>query len=139
MNARYRVFLDSNVPIYLTGQEPAKAQRAREILKNGSLERFISTQVIAEFVTVVRRKGLLEWPYVREFVSLLRDTCHVIPLTYSLQMKALPLAERFRYTFYDSQIIAAALAAEADWLYSEDMQHQQKIEALTIRNPFLDV
>ena len=38
---------------------------------------------------------------------------------------------------YDSLIIAAALEAGCDTLYSEDMQHGQVIEGIRIENPFL--
>jgi len=38
--------------------------------------------------------------------------------------------------FYDSLIVAAALESKCTTLYSEDMQHNQHIENLTIKNPF---
>jgi len=46
------------------------------------------------------------------------------------------LAATTRYSFYDSLIISAALKAGCSVLYSEDMQHGQKIHNLTIVNPF---
>ena len=47
------------------------------------------------------------------------------------------LAERYGYRIYDSMIIAAALIADCDTLWSEDLQHGQLInDTLTIRNPF---
>jgi len=50
----------------------------------------------------------------------------------------LDIKGRYRFSFYDSLIIAAALEANCQTLYSEDMQHGQIIETLTIQNPFLD-
>ena len=48
------------------------------------------------------------------------------------------IAEKYRYSYYDSVIIAAALESSCTLLYSEDMQHQQIIEGkLQIINPFL--
>lgn len=41
------------------------------------------------------------------------------------------------YRFYDSLIVAGALAAGAERLYSEDMQNGRKIGDLVIANPFL--
>ena len=38
--------------------------------------------------------------------------------------------------FYDSLIVAAALEAGCTRLLSEDLQHGQQIEGLTIENPF---
>ena len=48
------------------------------------------------------------------------------------------IAERYRLSVYDSMIAAAALIADCDVLWSEDMQHDQRLLGrLTIRNPFL--
>jgi predicted nucleic acid-binding protein len=41
-------------------------------------------------------------------------------------------------SFYDALIVAAAILANCSTLYSEDMQHAQRIESVTIRNPFAD-
>jgi predicted nucleic acid-binding protein len=43
---------------------------------------------------------------------------------------------RWRFGFYDSLIVASALAAGCDMLLTEDLQHGQVIETLTISNPF---
>jgi predicted nucleic acid-binding protein len=53
-----------------------------------------------------------------------------------LYRKALALQERWRYSFYDCLIIASALQAGCRTLYSEDLQHRQSIETLTIVDPF---
>ena len=53
--------------------------------------------------------------------------------------QAWTIAARYRFSHYDSLIIAAALASDCSTLYSEDLQHGQIIESqLTICNPFLD-
>jgi predicted nucleic acid-binding protein len=44
--------------------------------------------------------------------------------------------ERFQLSSYDALIVAAALLAKCSILYSEDMQHAQKVRSVTIRNPF---
>jgi predicted nucleic acid-binding protein len=54
-----------------------------------------------------------------------------------LYQRALDLQTRYRYAFYDSLIVAAALTAGCSRLYTEDMQHGQQIEGLRIENPFL--
>jgi predicted nucleic acid-binding protein len=43
---------------------------------------------------------------------------------------------RWRFGFYDSLIVASALAAGCDMLLTEGLQHGQVIETLTISNPF---
>lgn len=53
-----------------------------------------------------------------------------------LYQRSLDIQARYRYGFYDALIIAAALSAGCTRLYSEDLQHGQQIEGLTIENPF---
>jgi predicted nucleic acid-binding protein len=55
-----------------------------------------------------------------------------------LYQRALDIQARYHYGFYDALIIAAALDAGCTRLYSEDLQHGQRIERLTIENPFLE-
>ncbi len=51
---------------------------------------------------------------------------------------AMDLAEKYRYTYFDSLILASALEANCESLYSEDLQHGQVIDQrLRIINPFL--
>ncbi len=54
----------------------------------------------------------------------------------ALYRSALQLQLRWRFSFYDSLIVAAALEAGCKRLLSEDLQHGQRIETLTIENPF---
>ena len=55
-----------------------------------------------------------------------------------LYKRALDIQARYHFGFYDALIIAAALEAGCSRLYSEDLQHGQRIERLTIENPFLE-
>jgi predicted nucleic acid-binding protein len=51
--------------------------------------------------------------------------------------RALDIAERYGFSFYDATIVALALDAGCDTLHSEDLQDGQVIEKqLTLRNPF---
>ena len=46
--------------------------------------------------------------------------------------------ERYRFSWFDSLIVATALEAGCETLFTEDLQHGQVIEnRLTIFNPFL--
>jgi predicted nucleic acid-binding protein len=52
--------------------------------------------------------------------------------------KACQIAERYKFSFYDSMILAAALECNCTILYSEDMHHNQIIDdTIKIINPFL--
>lgn len=129
-----RAFLDSNVPLYLIGSDPAKAAVADALVLAGGV---ISLQVLAEFATVARRKHALSWDEVEDALGALRDISDVVEPTVEMFDHAVRLARATGYTLFDCQIIAAALASGCEVLYSEDMQDGHVIEgALTIRNPF---
>lgn len=49
------------------------------------------------------------------------------------------LYEKYRYSFFDSLILASALESGCDKVYSEDMKHGQNIESLQIVNPFISL
>jgi predicted nucleic acid-binding protein len=68
---------------------------------------------------------------ILRFVSVEYSDIATVRLAWRLQ-------ERYRFSYYDSLILAAALSAGCSSLFSEDMQHEQVIEGrLTIVNPFL--
>jgi len=51
--------------------------------------------------------------------------------------QALAFARKYKFSYYDSLILAAALSAGCETLATEDMQNGQLVEdMLTIRNPF---
>ena len=62
----------------------------------------------------------------------------LLHVTASAQLyhRGLDIQDRYHYSFYDSLIIAAALEAGCARLLSEDMQDGQRIDSLTIVNPF---
>jgi predicted nucleic acid-binding protein len=55
----------------------------------------------------------------------------------ALYADTLDIGERYRFSFYDSLIVAAAASAGCTRLLSEDLQPGQTIGTLTITNPFL--
>jgi predicted nucleic acid-binding protein len=127
-------FFDTNVILYAFRQGDARSQVAETLLAEGGR---ISVQVLNEFVSVARRKLNKNWEEVRRALDVLRVFCpQPVSLTIETHERALLLAERYRYSIFDSLILAAAVHSGASTLYSEDMRDGQKIEGLTIRNPF---
>ena len=49
---------------------------------------------------------------------------------------SLDIQSRYRFAYYDALIVAAALDAGCATLYSEDLQDGQRIEGLTLVDPF---
>jgi predicted nucleic acid-binding protein len=126
-------FFDTNVLLYLISGDRAKADRAEALLGAGGV---ISVQVLNEFASVAMRKAGLQLAEIREILSAVRAACSVEPLSVETHDLACELVERFRLSFYDGLIIAAAILAKCSIVYSEDMQHGQSIREVTIRNPF---
>lgn len=128
-----RPFFDTNVVLYLLSGDGRKADVAEALLAQGGL---VSVQVLNEAASVCLRKLKLPWSEVHELLNALKACCDVLPLTCAIHERALGLAERYRLSFYDALIYASALHAEAEVLYSEDMQDGFVIDALTVKNPF---
>jgi predicted nucleic acid-binding protein len=129
-----RASLDSNVVIYLADRDPRKAARSKALIGEGG---WISAQVMNEVAAVARRKIRLAWPDVHELLGLIRSFFIVEPLTLATHEQALWVAERYKLNVYDSAVVASALLAGCDTIWSEDMHDGLAIEGtLTIRNPF---
>ena len=127
-------FFDSNVLLYLVSEDLAKANRAEALLASGGT---ISVQVLNEVSNVAVRKHGMTWLQVDTLLQLVRTLCRVEPLTEITYDLGRHLAERYRLSDYDAMIVAAALLAGTDTLYSEDMHDGLLIEErLRIRNPF---
>lgn len=129
-----RGFLDSNVVLYLLSSDEAKADRAEQLLRDGPV---VSVQVLNEVAHVCSRKLAMSWADIGQFLDLVRQLCKIVPLTEDVHDRARHFAERYRLSFYDASIAAAAIGAGCRTLYSEDMSHGQILEdGLTITNPF---
>ncbi|KQC33231.1 hypothetical protein AAU57_07810 [Nonlabens sp. YIK11] len=132
-----RIFVDSNIFIYLLDSKNLQKQRkAGSFLK--SIEEAdvqISTQVVKEFCNVMINKFKLSETTVRDSLSLF-SRMSIADTPISLIQKAIQLKYKYQLQFYDSIIVAAALETHCNILYSEDMQHSQSIEGLQIINPF---
>jgi predicted nucleic acid-binding protein len=129
-------FLDRNVALYaFIGNDPRR-MAARALLESDFC---ISAQVLNEFANVARRKFGLQWSEIAEIADGFdQNASRVIALDSKLNRHAIILAEQYRLAFYDALIVAAALSAECETLYSEDMHDGLVIDSrLTIRNPFV--
>lgn len=140
MNDRF--FLDTNIFVYTFDQaHPAKQERANALVAQAlnTQRGVISFQIIQQFLNVATHKfarPLSTLDCQRYHNQVLAPLCDVFS-SIELYSQALEIAERWRYRFYDSLIIAAALQADCGTLYSEDLQHGQVIQELTITNPFV--
>jgi len=127
-------FFDTNVILYLL-DDSAKAKTAESLLAQQGV---ISVQVLNETLLNCRRKAGMTWEETGRFIGGIRSLCEVYNLTPELHDLGRALAERYRFSIYDSMIVAAALMSGCSKLNSEDMQHGLRVEdTLAIVNPFL--
>jgi predicted nucleic acid-binding protein len=128
-------FFDTNILVYAQ-QAGGKADQARALFAGGGK---LSVQVLNEFAAVSRRKQRKDWREIAEAVSdALALVDPPLALTFDLHAAARALAEDHRLSFYDALIVAAAIEAGCDTLFTEDMQHGRKFGSLAIVNPFIE-
>lgn len=128
------VFFDTNVLLYLVSTDAGKADIAEAKLAGGG---HLSVQVLNEFASVARRKAGLDWREIDEVLGSARQMCRVHSLTVETHDAARGLAQQHGLGFYDASIVASALLAGCDVLYSEDLQDGQRFDrVLQVRNPF---
>jgi predicted nucleic acid-binding protein len=128
-----KFFLDTNIVTYALITSDSRQATAESLLADAT----ISVQVLNELVSIAMRKYRLGWEQINYELRVLKTLCaSILPLTQQVHELAVELAERYGFYIYDANIIAAALVAGCDTLYSEDMQDGQRIGPLTIRNPF---
>ena len=100
-------------------------------------ERSFTISVCSNLNTALRKAEVpLSHAEIRTYLNdVLVPLWKVYPSA-SLYGRALDVQDRYRFHFYDSLIVAAALDAGCDRLYSEDLQDGQRVEDLTVENPF---
>jgi predicted nucleic acid-binding protein len=130
-----KAFFDTNVLVYTVTLDPRKRQADR-ILRTGGI---VSVQVLNEFANVARNKLRHEWRTITYALEQFRLSFEAVcPLTLDTHVAAVSLAEDNGLAFDDALIVASAIEAGCDTLYTEDMQHNRAIGGLTIRNPFIE-
>ena len=133
-------FIDSNVFVYLFDKTNNNKRQCAEKLIQRNLERgtaCISFQVVQETINVITRKLNATADDARQLLDRVLIPLWRVNPTQMLYRRGLDLQARYQFSFYDSLIVAAALEAGCKALLSEDLQHGQRIEQLTIHNPFM--
>lgn len=127
-------FFDSNILLYLAQDDERKAEIAERLLEEGGS---INIQVLSELANVARRKFRYDWDQIYTLLDGVQRLLRVHDLTLQVHRYGLAIAERQVLSVYDGMIVAAALHADCDTLYSEDMHAGLVTDGrLTIVNPF---
>ena len=140
-NGSTACLVDTNVFIYAyTNQDETKREIAREVLARISDEKIgcVSTQVLNEMFSRLIR-GVQEISRIElaeRNVSNLIDTWRVLDTTSETVKEAMRGVVRYRMSYWDSLIWAAAKTNGVPYVLSEDFSDGQRIEDVTFSNPF---
>ena len=132
-------FVDTNVLIYAVSaaaEDEEKRRRALDLLARRDLA--LSVQVLQEFYvqsTRPSRPGALTHAEAVAFTESLRRF-PIQAITLDVLYTALAICERFRLSYWDSAILAAARLSGCDIVYSEDLSAEQDYDGLRVENPF---
>ena len=133
------VFFDTNVLVYCTDTTaPKKQARARELVARMTAagEAVVSTQVLIElFHTVVRKQKMP--PATAQALTLAYSAWPLINSDAALVHAAIRKSIAHRLSIWDAMVIEAALRADAQTLYTEDLSHGQRFDKLAVVNPFM--
>ena len=140
MNGRF--FLDTNIFAYtFDAKASAKAKRASQLVRQAADtgKGVVSFQVVQEFFNVAFRRFTqpMSVAEAEQYLITVFRPLLAIHSSSALYMEALRIAGKYRLSWYDCLIVAAALQSECSVLYSEDLQHGQKIEGVRIEDPFV--
>ena len=133
------VFFDTSVLVYCTDTTaPKKQARARELVARMTAagEAVVSTQVLIElFHTVVRQQKMP--PATAQALTLAYSAWPLINSDAALVHAAIRKSIAHRLSIWDAMVIEAALRADAQTLYTEDLSHGQRFDKLAVVNPFM--
>ncbi len=129
-----RIFLDSNILVYLVGQDEMKSREVKLFLNPDLI---ISTQVVVENINVCLKKFKLDKDSAFAHGQMLLNSFKVVTIKADTINLSILLSKKYQLSLWDSLIVAAAIQNQCDILYSEDMQDGLVIEkTLTVINPF---
>jgi predicted nucleic acid-binding protein len=132
-------FLDTNVLLYAAMHELPRSDQAKRAVAIGLLQQDfgISGQVLAEFYANAVGKGARPMSHGEADAWLERlkvQSC--VPVDSDLVQSGAALAARYRISYWDGAILAAAHELGAKTLYTEDLNDGQRYGDVTVKNPF---
>jgi len=137
-----RFFLDTNIFVYsFDRSSPAKAQRAAQLIHEAltTQKGVISYQVVQEFFNVALRRFSqpMQAADAEQYLNTVFRPLLGMHSSQALFAEALHLHAQSGSSWYDSLVVASAMQARCDLLFTEDLQHGQRFGDLQARNPFL--
>ncbi|MCW5934491.1 MAG: PIN domain-containing protein [Fimbriimonadia bacterium] len=138
-----KAFVDTNILLYAFDKDVPDKRGLEDTLISSLLsanQMVLSSQVLNEFFWTATRpyKSFTLLPEeVHLHLTRLTSLCSVVSLTPHLTFEAITAVKKHKLSFWDALIWAAAKISGSRIIYSEDMNHNQEIEGIIIKNPFL--
>jgi len=130
-----KFFCDSNILIYAFSRQDVKKRKiASKILLDEKC--ILSVQVINEVSNIMMKKLKFSNSQIEQFIHSCYKRYQIVALDETVFTKACNIRENHNISYYDSLIVSSAVNCSCSILYSEDMHHYQKIDMLTIIDPF---
>lgn len=134
-----RVFVDTNVLVYAIDQADLKKHRTARAWRDElwkTRRGRVSFQVLQElYVTVAQKRPAARAEARADVRDLL--AWRPVPVDGGLLERGWVLQDRYRLSFWDALIVAAAQAASCRYLLTEDLQADQDLDGVLVVNPFL--
>lgn len=132
-----KVFFDSNILIYAYSLDDLSKRHCVEAVADSHDVIIISTQTINEFVNVMTKKKKMSYQQITMVINEIYGNFVIEIIDKNIIEKAIDIAIKHSYSYFDSLMIASALANDCSILYTEDMHNQHVIEnSLKLINPF---
>ena len=130
-----KIFLDSNIILYLFDLDQDKISISQNLIAQNPI---INSQILVKVGNVCKRKFGFTKSQVCELWRDLINDCVCEQINEFTMHEAIRLINKYDFQLFDAIIVAGALNAGCDILFSEDMQHNLLVEnRLKIMNPFL--
>jgi predicted nucleic acid-binding protein len=137
-----RFFLDTNIFVYSFDQgATAKALRAAHLIREAltTQKGVVSYQVVQEFFNVALKEFAqpMQPADAGQYLIAVFRPLLAVHSSQALYADALFLHAQSKLSWSDSLIVSAAIQAQCEVLFSEDLHHGQRFGSLQVRNPFL--
>ncbi len=130
-------FVDTNVWLYAHLEAPGDRRHGIALdLVTALTDGVISPQVAAEYYAVMLRNGRDD-AWIQHNLSEIMNYTRCHPHDERVIRRSWGVRNRYGFSSWDCQILAAELDSGCSILYSEDLQHGQNIEGLTVVDPFI--
>jgi predicted nucleic acid-binding protein len=135
-----RIFLDTNILLYAKVDDGSdkhiKCHNLLTVILVGS-ELVAIVQALNEYYVNALKKNIIP-AEIKNTVDQFISDFEIVPLTKELIPETHRICNRYQFSYWDSNIVAAALEAKCKILYTEDLQDGQVIDnTLTVINPML--